>query len=200
MKRMLPIIVLAAAAGAAQAQTAYWVDSNGELVRDGYGNCVRTGSWSESQAIVECDPDLVRAETPRAEPPPPPRPAAPAPRLHQVTLASGTTFAIGSATLNDDGKRELDVLVEQLKAPGTNVTAVTVEGHTDSTGSEALNQRLSEQRAQAVKDYMVEKGVDAELITTVGHGQSKPIADNNTTQGRAQNRRVEINVDGTVRR
>lgn len=198
MKRMLPLLALVVA-GATHAQPGYWLDSDGEQVRDSYGNCVRTGSWSAEKATAECDPDLVA--TPRAEPaPPPPRPAPRAPRLHEVTLAAGATFAIGSAELSDDGKRELDILATQIKEMGSNVSLITVSGHTDNTGSAALNQRLSKERAESVKAYLVSKEIEAEKIETEGHGFDKPIADNNTAQGRAQNRRVEIAVDGAVAR
>jgi OOP family OmpA-OmpF porin len=69
---------------------------------------------------------------------------------------------------------------------------VSVEGHTDSIGSDAYNQRLSERRAKAVRDYMISQGIDASRITTRGFGESKPVADNKTAAGRAENRRVEI--------
>src|SRR6059036_2623110 len=70
-----------------------------------------------------------------------------------------------------------------------------VEGHTDSIGSDAYNQRLSERRANAVGDYMIARGIEAQRITTKGWGESKPIASNKTKEGRAQNRRVEITVE-----
>ncbi len=70
----------------------------------------------------------------------------------------------------------------------------TVEGHTDSTGSASLNQKLSESRANAVKDFLVEKGIDASRLSAIGYGKDKPIATNNTAAGRTQNRRVEINL------
>jgi len=69
---------------------------------------------------------------------------------------------------------------------------VSVEGHTDSVGSEAYNRRLSERRARAVRDYMVENGISPSRIATRGFGKSRPVASNETAEGRAQNRRVEI--------
>jgi len=70
-----------------------------------------------------------------------------------------------------------------------------VEGHTDSIGSDAYNQRLSERRANAVADYMEAQGISSSRITTKGWGKSKPVADNRTKEGRARNRRVEITVE-----
>ncbi|WP_372974472.1 OmpA family protein, partial [Muriicola sp.] len=70
----------------------------------------------------------------------------------------------------------------------------TVEGHTDSVGSEKLNQELSEKRANSVRDFLVNEGIAADRLTAVGYGESKPIASNNTRAGRTQNRRVEINL------
>ena len=198
MKRMLPLLVLVIA-GATHAQPGYWLDSDGEHVRDGDGDCVRTGTWSKEKATAECDPDLVA--TPRAEPEPAPAPAPPpprAPRLHEVTLSAGATFAIGKSELSDDGKRELDILAAQIKEMGDNVSVITVSGHTDNTGSAALNQRLSKERAESVKAYLVSKDIEADKIETDGHGFDMPIADNSTAQGRAQNRRVEIAVDGAI--
>ena len=70
----------------------------------------------------------------------------------------------------------------------------TVEGHTDSVGSAKTNQRLSESRANSVRDFLVDKGIGADRLTAIGYGEDKPIATNNTRSGRAQNRRVEINL------
>ena len=72
---------------------------------------------------------------------------------------------------------------------------VTVEGHTDSVGSAAYNQKLSERRAQAVKRYLVRQGIDPSRITTEGYGKSRPIASNETEEGRAKNRRADIIAD-----
>ena len=71
---------------------------------------------------------------------------------------------------------------------------VSVEGHTDAMGSDAYNQALSERRAQAVKRYLVSAGVDASRLETMGYGESQPVASNDTEDGRAMNRRVELNV------
>ncbi|ELV8626417.1 OmpA family protein [Vibrio cidicii] len=101
-------------------------------------------------------------------------------------------FATGSSTLSAGGKKSLEPLLEVLLAyPTANAEIV---GHTDSTGSETVNQRISEKRAQAVADYLIQGGVKAEQLTVVGAGESSPIASNDTAEGRAQNRRVEVTI------
>jgi OOP family OmpA-OmpF porin len=95
-------------------------------------------------------------------------------------------FASGSARLTSIGKRYLDQVVKCISAP------TEVAGHTDNRGSDALNQRLSVARANAVKAYLVSKGVKAELLTTAGYGASKPVASNDTDDSRARNRRIEL--------
>ena len=70
-----------------------------------------------------------------------------------------------------------------------------IEGHTDSTGSASLNQRLSQERAQSVMNYLIEKGIPSSSMTAVGYGEERPIADNNTREGRRTNRRVEIHAE-----
>lgn len=100
-------------------------------------------------------------------------------------------FAFDSAKLKPDMKKALDDVAAKVKAtPGDE--HLTIIGHTDSVGSDAYNQRLSERRAKSTKDYLVKKGVAGDHITTAGRGESQPIADNKTKAGRAKNRRVEI--------
>jgi outer membrane protein OmpA-like peptidoglycan-associated protein len=109
-----------------------------------------------------------------------------------VTFRSDNQFDVGSFTLRrsaqNDVARMAEILAEYDK------TNVIVSGHTDSTGSESLNQTLSEQRAGAVRNIMLANNVAANRITTVGFGESQPVATNDTTQGRNLNRRVEIKI------
>lgn len=103
------------------------------------------------------------------------------------------TFEVGSAVITAEGQAELARAVEYLTA---NPVAVEIGGHTDSDGSDDANQALSEERAQAVVDYLVAGGVDGSLLTAVGYGESLPIADNATDEGKAQNRRIEFSILG----
>lgn len=103
-----------------------------------------------------------------------------------------STFKIGSAVLSQEAQVQFASAAKFIVQKNINVR---IEGHTDSTGDLKTNEALSKARAEAVKVYLVEKGVSADRITTNGFGSSKPIADNNTTEGRAKNRRVEIFFD-----
>jgi outer membrane protein OmpA-like peptidoglycan-associated protein len=100
-------------------------------------------------------------------------------------------FETGSDQLKTSSYAELDKLVNELKATETQIE---ISGHTDNVGNEAFNKTLSKNRAIAVKDYLTEKGIKAERLTTKGNGSEKPIASNETEEGRKQNRRVEFVV------
>ena len=134
---------------------------------------------------VICDPEVQAPPPPPAAPPPPP----PAKAEPLVTL-HGPQFDFNKATLKPAGKKMVDEAVTVMKDKPS--MKVSVEGHTDSIGSDAYNQKLSERRAQAVRDYMVSQGIDAARISVKGWGKTKPIASNKTEAGRAENRRVEI--------
>ncbi len=109
-----------------------------------------------------------------------------------VTFDSDVLFPLNSSYLTDQAKEELDKLVALLEEyPGA---SLIVDGHTDATGTEEYNQWLSEKRAESVKKYAVSKGLAENRISTHGYGQTKPIAANNTKEGRQQNRRVEVTI------
>ena len=108
-----------------------------------------------------------------------------------ITLSGGVLFASGKFTLLETAKTKLDQVAEALKAQADDKTML-VEGHTDSRGSDAINVPLSLNRANAVRDYLVTRGVDAKKIRAVGLGASRPLLDNNKAENRANNRRVEI--------
>jgi outer membrane protein OmpA-like peptidoglycan-associated protein len=110
----------------------------------------------------------------------------------KITFDAGILFDVNKADLRPASMAEIEKMATVLqKYPDTNVL---VEGHTDNTGSDAINQPLSERRAQAVADYTRTRGVDASRITTKGYGSSQPLADNSTEAGRQANRRVEIAI------
>ena len=122
--------------------------------------------------------------------------AAPAQAATKMTYAADAFFDFDKAVVKPAGKAKLDDLLGKIK--GLNLEVIIAIGHTDSVGSDAYNQKLSVRRAESVKAYLVSKGVEKNRIYTEGKGEKAPIADNKTEQGRAKNRRVEIEVVGTV--
>ena len=211
---MAALVALGAMATNVSAQNiGYLTDTRGGMVKDPYGLCWRTGYWTPALANMECDPDLMPKPAPKpaaaaAAPAPAPKPAAPAPAkpaakpapapqptTEKVTLAADALFDFDKAIIKNDAKAKLDDLVGKLKA--INLEVIIAIGHTDSVGTPAYNQKLSVKRADAVKAYMVSKGIEPNRIYTEGKGEKQPIADNKTKEGRAKNRRVEIEVVGT---
>jgi OOP family OmpA-OmpF porin len=126
---------------------------------------------------------------------PVPAPAAKTIFSDKPITIEGASFATGSAKLKPTASKQLDVVVDF--AAKNKDAHLTVEGYTDNRGKEKANEALSAKRAEAVKAYLVKKGVDAKRISAVGKGSAKPLGDNKTEAGRAQNRRVEI--DSAVR-
>lgn len=180
--------------------SAYVQDSRGVVVRSGTGLCVHTGYWTPADATtVGCDGVVAKAEVvpaPAPAPAPAPVPApAPAPVSEKVTFAADTFFDFDKAVLKSDGKAKLDDLASKLQ--GMNLEVIIAVGHTDSVGSDSYNQKLSVRRAEAVKAYLVSKGIEANRVYTEGKGEKQPVADNKTSAGRAKNRRVEVEVVGT---
>ena len=113
----------------------------------------------------------------------------------KVTYAADAFFDFDKSVLKAEGKAKLDDLVSKVK--GINLEVIIAVGHTDSVGSDAYNQKLSVQRSEAVKAYLTSKGVEKNRVYTEGKGEKQPVADNKTAEGRAKNRRVEIEVVGT---
>ena len=130
-----------------------------------------------------------------AEPVPTPEPTPAPVAIEKITYSAEALFDFDKSVLKPEGRRILDELVEKVQ--GINLEVMVAIGHTDSIGTEAYNQRLSERRANAVKAYLVSKGIESDRVATEGKGELQPVASNKTKAGRAQNRRVEIEVVGT---
>ena len=130
-------------------------------------------------------------------PPPPPAPVAkappPPPPVKKKIVLRSVHFDFDKSAIRPDAVPILNEAAETLKGEGG--VAVIVEGHTDSVGTDAYNQKLSHRRADAVRQYLVKHGIAANRVTTEGFGESRPVASNDTADGRAQNRRVELHVE-----
>ncbi len=159
-------------------------------VKDSSGDCVRTPLWTKEVPCVK--PVEVVQEQPAPPPPPPPPPPK------HFSLGAKTLFDFDKATLRPEGKQALEALVSKWRQGDVTKLNITVTGHTDSVGTEQYNQALSERRAAAVRDYLVETGINPANITSQGMGESSPVASNATAAGRQQNRRVDIDVQGLM--
>ena len=222
---LLASAALASAAGAQTIDN--WRNGTGDLVWKNGTNelCWRDANWTPATAAAGCDGAIVAkpaAAAPAAAPAPAARPAAPAapaarpaapaaapapaaaaPRpaapppaaATKVTYAADAFFDFDKSVLKAEGKAKLDDLVGKVK--GINLEVIIAVGHTDSVGSDAYNQKLSVKRSDAVKAYLVTKGIEKNRVYTEGKGEKQPVADNKTSAGRSKNRRVEIEVVGT---
>jgi len=183
-----------------------WRSTDGKPVMNGTNElCWRDSSWTPATAYPGCDgaakpppPPPPPAPAPMAAPPappPPPPPAPPAPTSEKVTYAADTFFDFDKYALKPEGKAKLDDLIGKMA--GMNLEVIIAVGYTDNIGTFEYNQKLSERRANAVKEYLVSKGVEKNRIYTEGKSYKDPIASNKTAEGRAKNRRVEIEMVGT---
>ena len=223
---VLSAITVSAAANAGIVSN--WVAADGTPWRAASGECWRSGFWTPATAAPGCDGAIApvvaaKVEEKKAAPAPAPAPEpgpvveyepatptfdlapAPAPKAAvaavaapaKITYAADAFFAFDKSVVQAAGKAKLDDLVKRMQA--MDIEVVVAVGHTDSTGPSSYNQRLSVRRAEAVKAYMVSKGVDADRIFTEGKGEDSPVADNSSRSGRAKNRRVEVEVVGTAK-
>jgi OmpA-OmpF porin, OOP family len=219
LNKIAMMIATVAVAGSAFANGS---TTNSDNWRSGQGNmqwkignasalCWRTANWTPATAAPGCDgaiapvaaaPAPAAAVAPVAAAPvaAAPAPAAPAAgaAATKVTYAADAFFAANSAVLKAAGKAKLDDLVGKVKA--INLEVIVAVGHTDSKGKDASNQKLSVRRAEAVKAYLVSKGIEKNRVYTEGKGSKQPVADNKTAEGRAKNNRVEIEVVGTQKK
>ena len=217
LNKVAMLFASAALVSAAGAQTIdNWRNGSSELVwKNGSSElCWRDANWTPATAAAGCDGAIVApkaaapapapvaaapAPAPVAAPAPAPAPApkpAPAPAAAtKVTYAADAFFDFDKAVLKPEGKAKLDDLTGKIK--DINLEVIIAVGHTDSVGTDAYNQKLSIKRAEAVKAYLVTKGIEKNRVYTEGKGEKQPVADNKTKEGQAKNRRVEIEVVGT---
>lgn len=227
MKKLNKVAVLFASAALAAPIAAFaqagsvdnWRAADGATVWKNGTNelCWRDANWTPATAAQGCDgalappapkpaappppppaPPPAPAPAPRAAPPappPPPPPPPPAPVSEKVTYAADAFFDFDKANLKPEAQAKLTDLVDKTK--GINLEVVIAVGHTDSIGTGSYNQKLSVRRADSVKGFLVGKGVEKNRIYTEGKGSTQPVADNKTAEGRAKNRRVEVEVVGT---
>lgn len=165
----------------------YLLDSQGDVVKSGFGLCWHTGFWTQDMAIEECDPiKVAEAEAPA----PVVAPEPPAPIV--ITLQSDTLFAFDKSVIRAEGRQQLDNEVIGKMKEYPQIELVLVTGHADRIGSDAYNMQLSQRRADAVKDYLVEQGVDPARIQTASKGESEPVVTCDEVQGKAGGRNKEL--------
>ena len=207
-----PMSVFAQPATTAPGRIDNWRNVDGNVWKNGTRElCWRDNFWTPATAVADCDgalkPVVAAAPAPVAPAPAPePAPVAPAPApapaaiapvpsSEKVTYAADAFFDFNKADLKQEAKTKLDDLVSKTKE--INLEVIIAVGHTDSIGGDAYNDKLSVKRAESIKSYLTSKGVEANRVYTEGKGKKQPVADNKTAEGRAKNRRVEIEVVGT---
>ncbi|TXT40075.1 MAG: OmpA/MotB protein [Comamonadaceae bacterium] len=212
LNKVALLIATAALATAAGAQSVdNWRAADGTVWKNGSNElCWRDANWTPATAAVGCDGAIVAPKAAAAPAPAPAPAAAPAPApaakpapapapapvaAAKVTYAADAFFDFDKAVLKPEGKAKLDDLVGKVK--GINLEVIIAVGHTDAVGADTYNQKLSVKRSEAVKAYLVSKGIEKNRVYTEGKGESQPVADNKTKEGRSKNRRVEIEVVGT---
>ena len=205
IKNIITLTALCVATTAFAQERVYVIDQRGDVVINGYGQCWRTGSWTPASAALDpagcvCD----KSSLPASACQPPAAPAALVkPVADKVIIGADALFDFDKAVLREDGKSKLDLVVARTKQ--INLEVVLAVGHTDWIGSKGYNQKLSERRAQAVKAYLVSKGVPADRVHASGMGELQPVATNckGVTPNRdlisclQPDRRVEVEVIGT---
>lgn len=168
-----------------------WVHGDGDDDGDGVPN---------SRDKCPNTPKGVTVDADGCPPPPPPVPAPVVPETvtaarEEVIVIRDVLFEFDSAKLTAADKKKLDVIATRLKREAA-TAQLHVSGHTDSVGSDAYNKKLSQKRAASVTDYLVSSGIPrSEFVSVEGFGESRPVADNKSADGRAQNRRVEIKIN-----
>ena len=193
----------------------YVLDGSGRIVNSStVGVCWKTSEWTPAMGREPCDPAPVRVSTllpptmplvtapmmPKASPPPPAARATPT----QLNFSSDALFGFDQSVLNDEGKKMLSALAVQLQS--ATVDHIHVTGHTDRLGSAAYNQKLSERRANVVKDYLINAGVPQSQIDAQGMGETQPLTTTQECIGKQSakviaclqpDRRVDVELQGT---
>ena len=204
LNKIAALVATMTVAGAAFAQNVdNWRATDGTVWKNGSNeHCWRDTGWTPATGVQGCDGvPAPAAPAPVAAPAAPaaapaPAPVVPvAPATEKVSFAADAFFDFDKATLKPEGKAKLDDLADKVKA--ITLEVIIAVGHTDSVGADGYNQKLSEKRSEAVKSYLVGKGVEASRVYVEGKGEKQPVADNKSSDGRAKNRRVEIEVVGT---
>lgn len=215
-----PALTLAQTAGS-EKYPGYLVDTRGVIVRSGTGLCWHTSQWTPAHAVEGCDPVMkTAAAAPAPAPAPAPRPiAAPAPAQKPAVVAQAAParpqpqrmrfsadalFDFDKSVLKPEGRAMLDDFANQLS--GATYEIIETTGHTDRFGSHAYNQKLSERRANAVKDYLVSRNIPASRITASGKGETQPVTGAGECTGPKSarviaclqpDRRVDVEMTGT---
>ena len=211
-KKSLVLALLAGIGFTAVAQErVYVIDQRDVVAKSGFGLCWRDGYWTPAAAAAdkagcECDKDLLPKET--CEPKMAAAPAAPVagvkPSGEKITVAADALFDFNKAVLRPAGKAKLDELVS--KAQAIKLEVILAVGHTDRIGSDSYNQKLSEKRAAAVKEYLVAKGIEANRVYTEGKGEKQSVTGDKCKGDKKTaalidclqpDRRVDIEVIGT---
>lgn len=187
----------------------YVNDASGKAVTDGSGKCLRSASGNHFDGCGAEKPVAVVKPAPAPKPviakpaPKPvvaaPKPAPkPAPQVQVLNLneSGGSNFATGSSTISSKGQATLSAFASKVMNSQVKPASIKIVGHTDNVGSVASNKRLSVQRAQAVANFLAGKGMNRSVMHVSGQGESRPVANNKSKAGRAQNRRVAISVHG----
>ena len=190
LKLVLAGVVTVAASAASAQNVDNWVNSSGINWKNADGTlCWRDAAWTPATASKGCDGAL--APKPAAA-----KPAASGVSQSKITLQADTLYDFNKSDLKPEGKATLDKIARDLSK--IKLEVIIAVGNTDSVGSDAYNMALGQRRAQSVKAYLTSKGVDGSRIYTESKGKSNPVASNATEQGRAKNRRTDIEVVGTA--
>lgn len=191
--RTLSIAATLLAAGivssTAVAHGSFILDSDGNMVTDGFGECVSSYKLTHRNGVDSKDCVATKKVATKPKPAPTPKPVV----RDDITLGAHALFDTNKSDLKTTGSAELDDVASKLKSYYS-LENINVVGHTDDRGAATYNQGLSERRAAEVKAYLVSKGIPANKINTSGSGESAPTATNDTAEGRQQNRRVEIMI------